>query len=431
MQVNSIRTAHRGGAEPEIVPAEQGVRLARSRPAATTITVVTSAADLEQHVAAWQDLANNAIERNAFYEPWLLLPAISELGRGTRLLFVLVYECAPDGRAAFETRLCGFFPLELATQMRGVPVQVLRLWKHIHCFLCAPLIRQRTSRETLAALLAWAASEVRADIVDFSYISGDGPLQQALVEHANETDGLSCSTSSFTRALWRRRGIDAEAYLEAVLSGGVRKEYRRQYRRLEELGRLEFRSTTPATNFEMWLDHFLRLEASGWKARQGTALAMHEEQRRFIMQAASAGWARGQAGMHGLFLDDRPIAMLLCFQSGAGLFAYKIAYDEAFAKFSPGVQMTLQVLAKLHAEPAISWLDSCAMPDHPMINRLLSDRRIVQSVLLSTGTWKGDVLVSAWPLGRWASRTARATLRRLSQNRKPASSTLAAVPRTT
>ena len=361
------------------------------------IAVAETAEELARHAAPWQDLAEHALEANAFYEPWLLMPAVRRLQDGERLLFAMVYDDAGPA-----PRMCGFFPLERRSRIHGVPLPMLRLWKHLHCFLCVPLLRADHARESLDALLEWAAQDAGAQVVDFSYVSGDGPLQRILVERASDAGTLTCAVAGFTRALWRRREQDAEAYLRALLSGGVRKEYRRQRRRLEETGRLEFRELAPG---EEALADFLELEACGWKGREGTALKQDERQRGFVLEAARQGMERLR--LFALLFAGRPIAMLLCFRSGQGLFAFKIAYDETFAKFSPGVQLTLEVLGVLHADESVAWMDSCAMPDHPMINRLLCDRRIVQSLLVSTGGWRGDLFVSAYPLARWAARTAR------------------------
>ena len=372
---------------------------------ALKVIVVEKEEDLRDHAAAWQDLADHAMESNAFYEPWMLRPAIKTLSQGKNLRFIFIYEtCPPDSSGT--ARLHGFFPVELFSRFRNLPIRVVRLWKHLHCFLCTPLIRVERARETLAALLEWAARDPRADVVDFSFVGGDGPFDRLLIEHADKTGSLSRVTSSFTRAMWKR-GEDLEVYLRRILSGGIRKEYRRQRKRLDELGRLEFLTLRQSDRVDEWLEKFLQLEANGWKAREGTALGMNADQRAYVGQAARNGFARGQVLLQGLFLDGRPLAMLFSFQAGAGNFAFKIAYDETFAKYSPGVQMTLDVLGHLHADSRFAWIDSCAAPDHPMINRLLKDRKIIQTVLFSTGRWTGDLVVSAYPTGKWLSRLIR------------------------
>jgi hypothetical protein len=59
----------------------------------------------------------------------------------------------------------------------------------------------------------------------------------------------------------------------------------------------------------------------------------------------------------------------------------------------------------------VRWMDSCAMADHPMIDRLWSERRVVQTLYVATGRRPGDAIVSAMPLGRWLRRSLRRTPR--------------------
>jgi hypothetical protein len=53
-------------------------------------------------------------------------------------------------------------------------------------------------------------------------------------------------------------------------------------------------------------------------------------------------------------------------------------------------------------------MDSCAAPNHPMINRLWKDRRVVESVLISTGSWRGDLVVGVFPAAQRLARLIRA-----------------------
>jgi len=363
------------------------------------LVVVEKQEELLEHAGAWQELADHAMESNPFYEPWMLMPAVKKLGLGKSLRFIFIYQTNPLDPARVA-QLHGFFPMELLSRFRNLPVRAVRLWQHLHCFLCTPLVRAEGAGKTLAALRDWAATGAGAAVVDFSPVGGDGPFHRLLVEHSAETRAKSRITSRSARALWKR-GENIEAYLRATLSGGILKEYRRQRRRLGEMGRLEFRSLHQPDTVSDWIEQFMRLEGSGWKARAGTALQTNGDQRAYVQEVVQNGFARGQVLLHGLFLDGQAVAMLLSFRAGAGIFAFKIAYDETFAKYSPGVLMTLDVLAYLHADSRFAWIDSCAAPNHAMVSRLLKERRTIETLLISTGGLAGDLLLSVYPACEW------------------------------
>ena len=63
-------------------------------------------------------------------------------------------------------------------------------------------------------------------------------------------------------------------------------------------------------------------------------------------------------------------------------FYFKLGIDEHFAKYSPGVQLTLELTRHLCADAAIASVDSTASPDHPMINPIWRDRLAIGDVLI-------------------------------------------------
>ena len=69
--------------------------------------------------------------------------------------------------------------------------------------------------------------------------------------------------------------------------------------------------------------------------------------------------------------------MLANFRHGEGAFSFKIAFDEDLGRFSPGVLIELANLHAVQGDPAIGWMDSCAAPDHPMIDSLWAERRTI------------------------------------------------------
>jgi hypothetical protein len=112
--------------------------------------------------------------------------------------------------------------------------------------------------------------------------------------------------------------------------------------------------------------------------------------------------------MLALHVNGRPVANKCNFVAGTGSYAFKIAFDEDYARFSPGTLLELENIRLLHARPEIEWMDSCADPDRTiMVNRLWKDRRTIPYLLVGTGQGRGDFTVSAIPMLRWLNRKLR------------------------
>ena len=63
-------------------------------------------------------------------------------------------------------------------------------------------------------------------------------------------------------------------------------------------------------------------------------------------------------------------------------FYFKLGVDERFAKYSPGVQLTLELTRHLCAQATIATADSTASADHPMINPIWRGRLKIGDVLI-------------------------------------------------
>jgi CelD/BcsL family acetyltransferase involved in cellulose biosynthesis len=367
------------------------------------VTVLDHPATLAGHMAAWNDLAAAALEPNVFYEPWMLLPAIDSFGHGKALRYVLVY--ADQGDA--PPLLCGLFPLERAARYNGVPFPHARLWRHKHCFLGTPLVRAAHARECLQTFLDWLETDSDgAPAIRWGTVSADGPFWRVLAETLAESGRRSFVPYRFERAVMRPRA-GSDAFLVEALSRKGAKELQRLERRLADAGKLEYGELQDAAEAEQWIADFMELEARGWKGRNASALGSTDAGRLFFTRASRAAARRGRLMMLGLRLAGRWIALKCNFLSGEGSFAFKIAYDEDYAKFSPGTLLELENVRRFHARPELRWMDSCADPDHFMINRLWLDRRGLADLVTATGRASGDLMVSSLPLFHWVSRTLR------------------------
>jgi hypothetical protein len=366
-----------------------------------SVVVIDDFTVLEKYVPAWEDLAANAIEPNAFYEPWMLISAIRNFGAGRRLQFALVLD-NESARHDGAPLLCGFFPLEQQNHYQGLsrklPFKTLRLWKHKYCYLCTPLVREGYGQEVIAAFFDWLdAGSHDCSLMEFRFIAGDGLFNGLLMEYFERHIKLHYISMYFLRAMFRPT-IDADTYLCAALSAKHRKMIRRQERQLSEIGRLEYDALTPDDDVEVWIEEFLRLEASGWKGRENSAIASDESDQSYFRSIAKEAFRQGRLSMLALRLDGRPIAFKCDFHAGRGLFTFRIAFDENYARNSPGMLLETENVRRLHARSQIDWVDSCNDSFNFMFNRLWLERRTILDVVVGAGKSWGDWMVAAIPL---------------------------------
>jgi CelD/BcsL family acetyltransferase involved in cellulose biosynthesis len=314
----------------------------------------------------WRRLAERASEPNSFQEPWFVRAGLDHLTDDRDLRLIEVRNGA----------LLGVAVMAVHNDYGRIPAPHVRNWRHHNDFLGTPLVRRGRERDFWAALLdhldgsAWAPG--------FLHVNGlveDGPVHAGLREAATALRRPAAIVARVTRAALASR-LGAAEYLETTVRKKKRKELTRLTRRLGEQGDLVF-STLPADEDPgRWCDDFLALERAGWKGRARSALASNPRTEAFFRQAVAEAARAGRLQFRRLNLDGQAIAMLINFLAPPGSFSFKIAYDEAFARFSPGVLLQLDNLDVL-ARPDIEWMDSCATQNHPMIDSLWSERRSI------------------------------------------------------
>lgn len=361
--------------------------------------VVRDLQKLSSFIPAWQELAEHALERNVFYEHWMLLPALQAYGAGKDIGVALVL-IDSDGNRPGAGSLAGLFPVRLIPRFRNLNISALSLWQHPHCYLCTPLVRADRAVDCVSGLLQWLRRGACARLLELPSISDD--FRALLLERCNGLGLTSWTTESYTRGLWRH-ATDAAGDPGAAVSGELRRRLRRKEKRLAERGRLVHVAMRPGDDIRRWIEEFLRVEASGWKGACGTALACSESGRRYFTQITTAAFRRGRLLMLGLDYNGEPIARRCAFLAGDGSFAFKTAYDERFAHYSPGAILEIDSLLQLHGLRRVRWMDSCAAPDSALINRISNDRKAIHSLAIASGPL-GVVVISGLRLLRWTHR---------------------------
>lgn len=324
---------------------------------------------------AWDALAECATEPNPFHESWYLLPALRALDPSGSVK-VLRFEA--DGE------LAGLLPVQHETRYYRWPIPQLCTWIHGNCFQGAPLVARGLERAFWRAFLAWADAHAGSALfLHLAQVPLQGPLFEALQAVLAEQGRLAGLVHREERAMLASNLSD-EAYYEASMSGKKRKELRRQFARLSEQGELTFERRDDDAHLARWTEDFLALEHSGWKGAQGSALSSHQATARLFKEALFGAASRGRLERLTLSLDGAPIAMLANFITAPGAYSYKTAFDERFARYSPGVLVQRENLALL-GRAGIDWVDSCAAADHPMIDHIWRERRAIGRLSIAIG----------------------------------------------
>lgn len=356
---------------------------------------------------AWQALAERALVANPFYEPWFLLPALEHLDdvKNACVLFV------EDGAALLAVCPLSLGTLQVAQGGRTI-VTWARLLGHRYSMEHTPLLAPERAHEAWAAILDHLAGQ-HAPVLALQHLRADSAFAD-VVRDVGAARGLP----SFVRHTHERALLlpdtDADAYLEKAFSPKRRKDLRRNERALRLAGTLELPELRRGDGADPgpFIEQFVALEASGWKGRAGTAFGSSNADRAFFAEVVRGGALHDRIWIESATLDGTAVAMLCNLVVGDGSFSWKIAYDERYARHSPGLFIEVVNLRRFHERDDLAWMDSGAIANHPLIDRLWVDRRRIEDRWLATGGRTGRAFVQLLPFAHRVVKSARRLVRR-------------------
>ncbi|MEO8316995.1 MAG: GNAT family N-acetyltransferase [Bradyrhizobium sp.] len=325
----------------------------------------------EMPALPWRALSDRASEPNGYYLPdWELAVNASASGRGGAAAL-----CA-SGDAS---RLIGLLPVISMWRAYRIPLPAL-VSADPYGTLSTPTLDRDLAEDAAAGLMQQARrSGARALIL--RDVSLEGAAMNAFTNVLRQGGMQPRILQSHLRACLDTTG-DADELLREALGAKKLKELRRQRNRLAEHGDVQFDVAREPNDVKAALETFLELEASGWKGKRGTALGQDAGDAAFIRRAAATLAETGQCEIVTLRTGDTPVASAVVLRHLDRAFYFKLGVDERFAKFSPGVQLTLDLTRHLCADPAIRMVDSTANPGHPMIDPIWRGRLAIGDVLI-------------------------------------------------
>jgi CelD/BcsL family acetyltransferase involved in cellulose biosynthesis len=326
----------------------------------------------------WHALAERAVEPNGYYLPaWELAVNASARGRtGVSALSAWSDTSLAQGGTA---RLIGLMPVVSMWRDCKIPLPAM-VSASPYGTLCTPLLDRDLAVEAVGRLIAQARA-TGAHALILRDVSLNGAAMRAFREVLGQRGTRPRVLQSHFRACLDARR-DADELLHDALGGKKLKELRRQRNRLAEHGAVRFDVARTKDAVTAGIEIFLALEASGWKARRGTALRQDEGDAGFIRRATEGLAETGQCEIVTLHAGDTPVAAAIVLRHQDRAFYFKLGIDERFAKFSPGVQLTLDLTRHLCTDAVLATADSTASADHPMINPIWRGRLKIGDLLI-------------------------------------------------
>lgn len=320
---------------------------------------------------AWRTLSERTVEPNGYYLPeWELAVNASARDRG---------EAAALTAWGDTSQLIGLMPVTSLWRACKIPLPALVSADPYGTLSTPPLDREVA--EGAATELMQQARRSGAHALILRDVSLDGAAMKSFASVLRRDGIQPIVLQSHVRACLDA-SRDADELLHDALGTKKLKELRRQRNRLAEHGAIAFDVAREPNEVAAALETFLKLEASGWKGQRGTALGQHAGDAAFIRRATAGLAATGQCEIVTLRAGDTPVASAIVLRHQDRAFYFKLGVDERFAKFSPGVQLTLDLTRHLCADPAIHLVDSTANPGHPMIDPIWRGRLPIGDVLI-------------------------------------------------
>lgn len=322
-------------------------------------------------------LCRRTIEPNIFFNPRFLAPGMPRLeDREVRLAVIR------DGDE-FKSRLRLLVPFSVEKPAIPVGVSIMRTWSSPFGPLGTPLLDSDDPASVLDDFFSILARPhlKLPNVFVLPDMRLDGPVA-SLLRSVAEARNLPLVVTNRTERPFLESNLDGDAYLKQSLRSHHLREFRRLKRRLGELGKLEHRIARSTEEIRLGIEAFLALEAAGWKGRSRTAMAIDRFRAAFAREAIDLLGEQDLCRVHSLVLDGKVIACVVVFIEAGVAYTWKTTYDESLAAYSPGTLLMIEVTRHHLEDPNIALTDSCAVPDHPVMSRIWSERKPLGTIVV-------------------------------------------------
>ncbi|KXF79380.1 hypothetical protein ATN84_06635 [Paramesorhizobium deserti] len=322
-------------------------------------------------------LTYRTIEPNIFFNPRFLAPAMPRLDDRQVRFMVMRDENEVRSRLRF------LMPYTIERPGLTVSAPIIRAWATPFGPQGTPLIDRDDPVSVLEDLFDILSRKhlKMPEVLVLPDMRADGPVAQ-LIRSIAIGRNLPLNAIERVERPFLESQMEGDSYLRHAIGSHHRRDYARLWRKLAAQGNLTYSVARSPEEIRQRFEDFLALEASGWKGKRGSAMAVDRYRAAFAREAVNRLAERDLARIHTLELDGRVIAILIVFIESGEAWTWKTAYDESLSAFSPGTLLMIEVVKNHLEDPNIARTDSCAVPDHPVMSRLFRERETVETLVI-------------------------------------------------
>lgn len=322
-------------------------------------------------------LSNRAMEPNVFFSARFLAPAMPRIEE-RQVRIALIRDRKPN-----SSRMRLLMPFSIDKPGFAVGPSIIRVWSNNFGPLGTPLVDGEDAAETLDNLLEGL---LRRELqLPTTLVMPDVRLNGTLVQMLKAVAigrNLPVTVANPYERPMLHSSQEALDYLTAAISPSHLREMRRQWRLLEKQGELVYNVARQPGEIHRRMEEFMAIEAAGWKGKKRSAMVLDRHHAAFAREAISNLAAVDAVRIHTIDLDGKAIASMIVLMMGGEAYTWKTAYNEEFARYSPG-KLLMGELTEWQLDDAnIVRSDSCAVSDHPIMSRFWREREDMGTLIV-------------------------------------------------
>lgn len=326
------------------------LELSKDRTPSISFRIVSGRSGLEEIASEWENITQAMEQKRRFFHliDWYrcYLDALEE--HPDQVIFCLIYS---------DNQPEAVIPLrKTSRRILGIKINVLELPNHPHLPLSDFIASGKDKSYSYLPRLFKELRQLTGLRWDYFYLPN--VLEDASAIQAFTSSPLGLHVIKQQARHCNYLVVAPYEQLIQGLSSNFRDNLRKARNKLNRIG-ASYDSASRFPELANLYENFLEVEASGWKGEQGTGTAIKLDSKLtlFYQQLLHHYASQGATAIHVIKDKEKPISALFTLNTDDTLYVLKTAYDQAYAKLSPGQMLNEHILKNCFTEGKINHIN--------------------------------------------------------------------------